>query len=211
MHYYGASYFLTEATMNVKDLKTGTSTSYSSNYNDLKAPYQYIPGNTFSIFDIFTNTFYIMIIIILISILVIICYSLLFSSITNKNLIYRVGVNLSILLTILFILAIIYFALHLTLVQNESSKSVENLEGMVGFWCDVSYNIPSTDLSIYLNSGPGYAWYLMIICAILSVIGYGFIRKKSVVEPPITDFRYREKEVTEGDEEVQRNYQDEQG
>ena len=200
---YDTSNFLTEGKAIVKDLKTGTYSSNTLNYNDIQhiVDYNNIPGYVPGIFDIFNNTFYIMMIIILISVSVLVCYLLLFMPVINKNLIRKVGVSLSLLLGIVSILTIIYFAIHYTLVQNESIESVEslisgsNLEGMVGFWSDVSYTEPITKVSLHINSGPGYAWYLMIIGAILSIISYGVIRKKPIEEPSSDDFE--EKNINE--------------
>jgi ribosomal protein S27AE len=75
-----------------------------------------------------------------------------------------------------------------------------NLEGMIGFWSDASYNEPFTNSSLRINSGLGYAWYLMIICAILSIVGYDVLSKKSVLEPLITSIENGKKELAQEDE-----------
>jgi hypothetical protein len=198
---FNGSSFLTEGKVIARDLKTGTSVSNTYNYNDIKhiVDYQNIPGYVPGIFDIYNNTFYIVMIIILISVLVLISNLLSIIHVGNKNLIRKVVVSLSLLLIVISILTTVYFVIHYTLVQNESIESVEsliggsNLEGLVGFWSDVSYTDSTSQVSLHMNSGPGYAWYLMIIVVILSIISYCVIRKNPLEELSINDTKNKSK------------------
>ena len=190
MNSYDNINYLTEGKVVVKNLFTGKSGSSTYNYNDIESfvDYQDIPGFVPSIFDIYNNTFYIMIILVLISVFALICYLLLFAPIVNTNSILKVGGGLSLLIFIVSIFSVCYFALHYTILQNESIESVENLiggsdlKGLLGFWSDLYYTEPITNISLSYNSSPGYAWYLMILNAILSIISFAVIIKKKPVE-----------------------------
>jgi len=190
MNSYDNINFLTEGEVEVKNLFTGISKSSTYNYNDIEnlVDYQDIPGFVPSVFDIYNNTFFIMIILVLISVFALICYLLLFAPIGNTNSILKVGGGLSLLIFIVSIFAVCYFAIHYTILQNESIESIENLiggsglKGLLGFWSDLSYTEPITNISLSYNSSPGYAWYLMILNSILSIIGFAVIMKKKPME-----------------------------
>ena len=190
MNSYDNINFLTEGEVEVKNLFTGISKSSTYNYNDIEnlVDYQDIPGFVPSVFDIYNNTFFIMIILVLISVFALICYLLLFAPIGNTNLILKVGGGLSLLIFIVSIFAVCYFAIHYTILQNESIESIENLiggsglKGLLGFWSDLYYTEPITNISLSYNSSPGYAWYLMVLNSILSIIGFAVIMKKKPME-----------------------------
>ena len=190
MNSYDNINFLTEGEVVVKNLFTGKSTSSTYSYNDIEnfVDYQDIPGFVPSIFDIYNNTFYIMIIFVLISVFALICYLLLFAPIGNTNLILKVGGGLSLFIFIVSIFTICYFAIHYTILQNESVESIENLiggsglKGLLGFWSDLYYTEPITNISLSYNSSPGYAWYLMVLNSILSIIGFAVVMKKKPIK-----------------------------
>ena len=190
MNSYDNINFLTEGEVLVKNLFTGKTKSSIYNYNDIEnfLDYQDIPGFATSVFDIYNNTFYIMIILVLISVFALICYLLLFIPLVNTNSILKVGGGLSLLIFIVSIFTICYFAIHYTILQNESIESIENLisgsdlKGLLGFWSDLSYTEPITNISLNYNSSPGYAWYLILLNAILSIISYVVVIQKKPVE-----------------------------
>jgi ABC-type sugar transport system permease subunit len=186
MDSFDSSTYLTESTIIVKDIKTGTTTTNTCSHNDLKhlSEYTLIPGYVPGIFDIYNNTFLLMIIIIISTVLSLICFLFLFMNIGSKTLLRKLGVTLFISLLVISFIIILNFAIQYSLIQNESIQSVESLignedlKGRFGFWSDVSYTDSDSSTSFNLISGPGYSWYLMVIVAILSIIGLMIVIKK---------------------------------
>ena len=185
------SFYLTKGDVVTQDLKTGTSTSNTYNYNDmelildsLNSPL--IPSGIFGMYNI---VFYLMIIIFLISVMTLICC--LWFVIHNNNLIRNVVAILSVVLCVFSFLTIVYFALQYEFLQRDTLENFGNLvtdfTGNADFWSNAVYTVESPQMSVSYHSGPGYAWYLMIVIGILSMISYSVIIKKSDEKLPINN------------------------
>lgn len=159
-----ASAYLTHADTYTKigDSETTTSTTYDK---DMDNKY------------IFDNTMYITIIALITAIICIIGVLGIAFNFGNPKTMKMIGSIFAVITFILAIVAIFYFMTTFT--DKADLKTIDGKDA--GFWYGESKN------GIDFSHGPGYAWYLMLVGAILALISAIFLfmdKKAAVAAPP---------------------------
>jgi len=136
-------------------------------------------GEDTGIFDVLDNTFYITIFTLIIAILAVIGILGLTFNFGNPKTMKMIGGIFGIITLVLAFVAVFYF---MTVLPAEAElQTLENKDA--GFW----YSESKTEMGAKMSAsyGPGYAWYLMLIGAILALIAAVmiFIDKGSSVAP----------------------------
>jgi len=121
-------------------------------------------GEDTGIFDVLDNTFYITIFTVIIAILAVIGILGLTFNFGNPKTMKMIGGIFGIITLILAFVAVFYFMT--TLPAEAELQTLENKDA--GFW----YSESKTEMGAKMSAsyGPGYAWYLMLIGAILALI-----------------------------------------
>ena len=165
---YSMSFFLTK--MDMQGTAMGQSMTRSMSYAEARESGQLTGVNTDS-FAVIDNIMYLTIIAILCAVIAVIC--MLFFIMKNGKTIRLLGVVFGFLTFLFALIAPLYFMTAAFISEN------------AGFW--FSQNILGMDMS----GQPGFAWYLMIVAAIIALISsVAMLLKKSVpeavAEPPQT-------------------------
>ena len=155
--FYGTWYNITMSVMGQEGSTELTLTQMVSRFGDIEQTITYEEAKTSSVaglntdqLDVFSNTMYIVIIALIFAFVGVLSYIGHLYSLVKSDKLKQLGGIFGILVFILGLVAIIYFMV---------SGFYET-----DFW--FSQNLMGSEMS----GGPGYAWYLMIIAAIIALI-----------------------------------------
>ncbi len=134
-------------------------------------------GGETGVYDVFDNTFYITIFTFIIAIIAVIGILGLTLNFGNPKTMKMLGSIFGIITFILALVAVFYF---MTALPSELDTKTSEGED-AGFWYSESQTEMGATMSV--SYGPGYAWYLMLIGAILALISsiFLFMDKKSAI------------------------------
>jgi len=158
----------------------GQTISQSIDYADVGNLPQYGGAQVaLDIFSIFTNSYYLVIGVIIMAILSLIGVLMFIFELGKANLMRIIGVVFGIIAFILILVVICYFTIgfHTVVAENGFPFTTmgETTTYDAGFWININ-----TD-DFHISGGPAYAWYLMIIAGITSLISSVGVLKTSVV------------------------------
>lgn len=136
-------------------------------------------GADTGVYDVVINTFYIVIIAFIIALLAVIGFLGKMFNFGKPAMMNNLSKIFSILTFVFAIIAVLYFMVSVPAETNDANTYTED----VGFWYSKDISEQGQELSISL--GPGYAWYLMLVGAILALVAtiLLFLDKGSVAAP----------------------------
>jgi len=175
---YYQNFYLTKIEM--QGTMMGQDMSQSFSYDYMKEQMESSSQSTNSgLYNIFGNTMYIVIGVLITSIIALIGIAGFTLNIGNYNTMRKIGLIFGIITFILAILSIGYFWMAW---NNQMQESISNYSSYGG-----SYDTPDFTYGFWFNQsqagnqmsmGPGFAWYIMIIGGFLSLISTILIIKK---------------------------------
>lgn len=181
---YNQNFYLTK--MEIHGTMMGQQMTQSISYDYMKKQMQASSQTmNMGIYDIFGNTMYIVIGALITSVLALIGILGVALNFGKSDTMRKIGIIFGIVTFILAISAIGYFWMGWNNQMQESISSSYSSSGTydapditLGFW--YNYNQDGNEMSM----GPGFAWYLMIIAGIITLISTFLILKKEVQPAP---------------------------